>query len=147
MIEKCYVMIKPGFAKIEIINDVITSLAKINMHICDQALIKYDSETAGLHYIEKRAKSYFQELIDYLVSDYSYGMIFEGENSVTECRFCVEELRHSLKEKYNLETDVMRNIIHCSSKTKVGNTYLELDTQRELELFYYLKDKAYKESL
>ncbi|UKI50203.1 MAG: hypothetical protein L6U99_01715 [Clostridium sp.] len=62
-------------------------------------------------------------------------MILEGRDAVTVCRNTVEELRTTLKEKYNLNTDVMRNILHCSSRTKVGNQMLELDTQRELALF------------
>ena len=68
-------------------------------------------------------------------------MIYEGNNALTICRSTVEELRNSLKEEFNVETDIMRNILHCSSKTKVGDTMLELDTQREIALFNYLKKK------
>lgn len=141
MKEKCYVMIKPGFVSVEVIDDVIKAMKKNNIDIIDQALIRYDDECAKLHYIEKQAKPYFQELSDYLTSDKAYGMVFEGEDAVTKCRQTVENLRISLKEKYDLTTDVMRNILHCSSRTKVGKTQLELDTQRELALFEYLKDE------
>ena len=68
-------------------------------------------------------------------------MIYEGNDALTICRNTVEELRHTLPKEFNLKTDVMRNILHCSSKTKVGDTMLELDTQREIALFYYLKKK------
>lgn len=81
------------------------------------------------------------ELVDYLTSDKAFGMIYEGKDALTVCRSTVEEMRHSLQEEFNVETDVMRNILHCSSKTKVGDTMLELDTQREIALFNYLKKK------
>ena len=68
-------------------------------------------------------------------------MIYEGNNALTICRTTVEELRHSLIKEFDVKTDVMRNILHCSSKRKVGDQMLELDTQREIALFYYLKKK------
>ena len=68
-------------------------------------------------------------------------MIYTGENALSICRSEVEKLRHTLKDEFNVETDVMRNILHCSSKTRVGDTMLELDTQREIALFNYLKKK------
>ena len=141
MSELCYVMIKPGFVRDEIIERVIDAMDDEEINVVAKARITYDLETARLHYIEKEIKPYFKELTDYLTSGESYGIIFEGENSVTRCREIVERLRSSLKEEFNLTTDVMRNILHCSSRTKVGNTMLELDTQREIALFYYLKRK------
>ena len=141
MIEKCYVMVKPGFTKNEIIYDTINAIKEKGIKLVDFSFIKYDDECARIHYIEKSGKPYVQELIDYISSDKSYGMVFEGENALQVCRETVEELRHTLKDKYHLKTDVMRNILHCSSKTKVGNTMLALDTQRELALYHYLKEK------
>lgn len=142
MEELCYVMVKPGFVKKEIIDSVKETMLKNDIKLVDEATIRYDFECARLHYIEKQAKPYCKELTDYLTEDVSYGMVFEGNDCVTRCREIVEVLRNELKEKYNLKTDVMRNILHCSSKTKVGNTTLELDTQRELALFYYLKENG-----
>lgn len=142
MKELCYVMVKPGFTKKEVIDDTICAMEKENIHLIDSSFIKYDKECARLHYIEKEVKPYFHELVDYLTEGQSFGMVFEGENAVERCRNIVEELRQTLKEKYHLKTDVMRNILHCSSKTKVGSSYLELDTQRELALFEYLKKLA-----
>jgi nucleoside diphosphate kinase len=105
----------------------------------DFAYIQYDLECAKIHYTEKSGKPYYMELVNYLSSDKAFGMIYEGKNALTICRSTVEELRHSLKDEFHLETTIMKNILHCSSKTKVGNTMLELDTQREIALFHYLK--------
>lgn len=141
MIERCYVMVKPGFTDSNLIRRTIDILESKGVKMTDFAYINYDIECAKLHYTEKSGKSYYMELVDYLSSAKSFGMIYEGSDALTICRNTVEELRNSLKEEFNIKTDVMRNILHCSSKTKVGDTMLELDTQREIALFYYLKKK------
>lgn len=134
-------MVKPGFTDSKLINRAIDVLEGNGVKMIDFAYIHYDTETAKLHYTEKSGKPYYMELVEYLSSGKAFGMIFEGNNALTICRSTVEELRHSLKDEFNVPTDVMRNILHCSSKTKVGDTMLELDTQREIALFYYLKKK------
>ena len=141
MVERCYVMVKPGFTDSKLIRRAIDILEAKGVKMVDFAYIYYDEECAKLHYTEKSGKPYYMDLVRYLISDKSFGMIYEGNNALQICRSTVEELRHSLKEEFNVETDVMRNILHCSSKTKVGDTMLELDTQREIALFYYLKKK------
>ncbi len=141
MVERCYVMVKPGFTDSKLIRRAIEVLESKGVKMRDFAYITYDTECAMLHYTEKSGKSYYMELVEYLSSDRAFGMIYEGADALTICRRTVEELRESLKEEFNVETDVMRNILHCSSKTKVGQTMLELDTQREIALFNYLKMK------
>ena len=134
-------MVKPGFTDSKMIKRVIEVLESKGVKMVDFAYINYDEEVARLHYTEKSGKPYFQELVDYLTSDKAFGMIYEGENALVICRNTVEELRKTLPKEFNLKTDVMRNILHCSSKTKVGDEMLTLDTQREIALFDYLKKK------
>lgn len=141
MVERCYVMVKPGFTDSKLIKRVIEVLESKGVKMVDFAYIYYDDECAKLHYTEKSGKPYYMELVNYITSGKSFGMIYEGNDALTICRNTVEELRHTLPKEFNLNTDVMRNILHCSSKTKVGDTMLELDTQREIALFYYLKKK------
>ena len=141
MVERCYVMVKPGFTDSKLIRRAIDVLESKGVKMVDFAYIQYDEECAKLHYTEKSGKPYYMELVNYISSGRAFGMIYEGNNALTICRSTVEELRNSLKEEFNVETDIMRNILHCSSKTKVGDTMLELDTQREIALFNYLKKK------
>ena len=141
MVERCYVMVKPGFTDSNLIRRAIEVLESKGVKMVDFAYITYDEECARLHYTEKSGKPYYMELVDYISSGRSFGMIYEGNNALVICRETVEELRHSLASEFNVQTDVMRNILHCSSKTKVGETMLELDTQREIALFNYLKKK------
>lgn len=141
MVERCYVMVKPGFTDSKLIRRAIDILESKGVKMVDFAYIQYDEECAKLHYTEKSGKPYYMELVNYIISDKSFGMIYEGNDALTICRNTVEELRKTLPKEFNVKTDIMRNILHCSSKTKVGDTMLELDTQREIALFYYLKKK------
>lgn len=141
MVERCYVMVKPGFTDSKLIRRTIEILESKGVKMRDFAYINYDTECAMLHYTEKSGKPYYMELVNYLSSAKSFGMIYEGADALTICRTTVEELRHKLALEFNVDTDVMRNILHCSSKTRVGETMLELDTQREIALFNYLKMK------
>lgn len=141
MVERCYVMVKPGFTDSALIRRAIELIEEKGVKMVDFAYITYDEECAKLHYTEKSGKSYYMELVEYLSSGRAFGMIYEGNNALTICRATVEDLRELLKDEFKVQTDVMRNILHCSSKTKVGETMLELDTQREIALFYYLKKK------
>lgn len=141
MVERCYVMVKPGFTDSNLIKRVIEVLESKGVKMVDFAYIYYDEECAKLHYTEKSGKPYYMELVNYITSGKSFGMIYEGNDALTICRNTVEELRHTLPKEFNLKTDIMRNILHCSSKTRVGDTMLELDTQREIALFNYLKKK------
>lgn len=141
MVERCYVMVKPGFTDSNLIRKVIEVLESKGVKMADFAYIYYDEECAKLHYTEKSGKPYYMDLVNYISSGKAFGMIFEGENSLVICRDTVEELRKTLPKEFGVKTDIMKNILHCSSKTKVGDTMLELDTQREIALFYYLKKK------
>ena len=51
MIERCYVMVKPGFVNRKIINDTKMALEANGVTLEESALIRYDEETARLHYI------------------------------------------------------------------------------------------------
>ena len=64
MIERCYVMVKPGFTREDVIKETIKVLEQNKVMLEEAAYIKYDEETARLHYIEKSGKSYIKELTD-----------------------------------------------------------------------------------
>lgn len=53
MIEQCYVMVKPGFTKPEVIQKTINTIISKDFKLVDSSYIYYDEECAILHYIEK----------------------------------------------------------------------------------------------
>lgn len=136
MQEYCYVMIKPGFANnIELINDVKNELTKLNLKIIKSQKIRYDIKSAKQHYIAKANETYYDELTNYITSDFSYGIVVKGENAITLSRQKIEELRISLKQKYNLDTNLTKNILHCTSKKMIDNFMVDIDSKREIKLF------------
>lgn len=136
MLEYCYVMVKPGYANnLELVDFVKEELKSLGLEIIKGSMVLYDTESAKLHYIAKAKEDYYQELTDYITSDYSYGMILKGEDAIANARAKVQELRISLKSKFNLETDLTKNILHCTSKMKIGDKLVDIDSNREIQIF------------
>lgn len=136
MEEYCYVMVKPGFANnSKLVEDVINELTNIGLELVICQRVKYDSQSAEQHYIAKAQKPFYNELVSYISSDYSLGIVLKGENAIALARQKVEELRNSLKDKYNLKTDLTKNILHCTAKTNVKGQLVDIDSRREIELF------------
>lgn len=156
MKEYCFLMIKPEFANNnQIIEDVKSSLSGLNVEIKFSGFTIFNKEEAKEHYIRKKEKSFFDDLVDYISSDKVYGMIIEGDNAICQCRELTEKLRHSLKLKYfkslNDESkDLMRNIIHCTDKDKVvvngQEVKIDYDSAREITNFMlsYMRNNRQK---
>ena len=49
MIEQCYVMVKPGFTKPEVIQKTINTIISKDFKLVDSSYIYYDEECARLH--------------------------------------------------------------------------------------------------
>lgn len=140
--EYCYVMVKPGFANnLALIDDVKNELLNLNLKIVSSGKVLYDESSAKQHYIAKAKESFYKELTDYITSDYAFGIVVKGKNAITVARQKVEELRESLKTKFNLETSLTKNILHCTSKKKIGDSLIDLDSRREINLFKELLSK------
>lgn len=135
MIEQCYVMIKPGFAQPDIIKNVKDELTKSNLKIIDSNYKKYTPVEAAVHYRDKISKPYFDELIDYLSSDVTYGIVITGENAIKIAREKVESLRESLPKLFNLKTDKMRNVLHCTNYKIIDDRLVDLDSTTEIAVF------------
>lgn len=85
--QKTYVMVKPHFANYEIvINEVKKRLLELDLKIVEESFIKYNRAEAQKHYAEHLGKPFYPTLEDYITSEKAYGMIVEGENSLTKVR-------------------------------------------------------------
>lgn len=135
-IESCYIMLKPGFAdNYQIVKKVRTEIEKLNLCIRHQGYKKYTADEAKYHYIEKKEKPFYNELVLYLTSNEVYGFVVTGQDAIDKCRGLAERLRRELPKQFDLKTDVMKNVIHCTSKTTVDGQRLDLDSDREIKLF------------
>lgn len=133
--QECLIVIKPAFLNKQLIDEVILEITGLGFTISNAKYTKYTLDQAKNHYKRLSSKPFFNELIEYLSSDIVFGFVAKGNNAISVCRNKIEDLRVSLKEKYNLNTDVMRNILHCTSLDKSNGNLKDMDSKREIETF------------
>lgn len=135
MTENCLVLLKPTFAKEDLIKFVRKEILNLHFKIVKEGFAKYDDEASRIHYIDKASCPYYMELVNYLSSDNVYGYVVEGEEAIDSCREKVEELRKEMIPVFNLKTTIMKNILHCTSKKEINEHRVDFDSRREIELF------------
>ena len=142
MKETSYVMVKPGFANYgAVIREVIKRLRSAEMEIVESALIRYGKEEAKKHYSALVKKPFYQELEDYITSDYVYGMVVKGESAIETIRTIVGAtknpepgtIRHDIPEAMGLELRIMENVVHASDSVE--------SAKNEVEIFRSLVDQ------
>lgn len=128
MNEQTFVLVKPTFVRSDLIDDLEKTIEQeLGLKIVGKGMTKYNVDDAKRHYDNKKDCPYFDELVSYLTSDKVYGLVIYGENAINKIRDKVMTLRKTYQKKFNLKTDVMRNILHASSN--------RTDATKEIEIF------------
>lgn len=132
MIERCFVMLKPGAINRRIVGEIITRLERKGLNLSAAKLMKIGPELAKQHYAEHAKKSFFAELIAYVTSAPVLAMVWEGDNCVALMRKMIgatnpaEALPGTIRGDFCIHTGL--NIIHASDSAKNG--------ERECSLFF-----------
>lgn len=136
MTENCFLMLKPGFAEDKrLVLDLTRQVKNLGLNVVMSSYKTYTKDEAKIHYLEKKDKSFYDELVDYLSSSKVFGLVVEGEDAISRSRELTEKLRVEFKEKYDLKTDVMRNIIHCTQKVNLNGNLVDIDSSKEINVF------------
>lgn len=159
--EKSFLMLKPGFVNERIYYSVLNEIRKFkDLTVYDAKVVKYSEPSALKHYENKKTTPYYKELTDYLSSGVALGIIVIGTNAVYRVNGLKHKLRDELPKKYNLDTDVMRNVIHASdsvdsamreielftSLTSLSETYVLLNSKEEqITPLFLTKEEALNE--
>lgn len=136
MIERTFVMMKPGVLQRRIAGEVLSRFEKKGLKLIALKLIRIDKEQAKKHYAEHADKPFFQELIDYIISGPVVAMAFEGDNAVSLVRnLCgatkaLDAPAGTIRGDYALHTN--NNVVHASDSVE--------SAERELSLFFLPKD-------
>ena len=117
-----YIMVKPEFAeKPEVIELVKKEAEQAGMTILREKFVKYTKELAQKHYAEhfrgsyENAKPFYQGLEDYITSGKAYGMVMEGEESITTMRSVIKRLRTVVPPvSKDPEVNMTKNVLHGS---------------------------------
>lgn len=141
MLEQSVVLIKPGFTKFPNIETMITNkiLSLEGVKLVSRTSGKMTKGQAKMFYIDKKNKSYYDELTDYMSSSEIIAYVFESKDAISKVRKAVEELRISLKDYFDIPNDVMKNILHATNTKLVNNELSNVDMLRETKIINEIK--------
>ncbi|SHE74802.1 nucleoside diphosphate kinase [Caldanaerobius fijiensis DSM 17918] len=131
-VERTFAMIKPDGVRRGLVGEIIKRYEQKGLRIVAAKLIKADRNTVEEHYSDLRSRSFFNELVEYILSGPIMVMILEGENAIKLVRMIngatrVEEaLPGTIRGDY--ATSTAQNIVHGSDNYE--------NAQREINLWF-----------
>jgi nucleoside-diphosphate kinase len=131
-IEKTFSMLKPGVVQRRLAGEIIARIERKGLKITALKMMTISRELAETHYAEHREKSFFGELVSFIVSGPVVAMVIEGEDAIARVRaLCgatkVEAaLPGTIRGDYAMHTGL--NIIHASDSSE--------SAAREIGLFF-----------
>ena len=86
MMERTFVMMKPGVVQRRIVGEVLSRFEKKGLKLIALKLMRISPELAKNHYAEHADKPFFGELVQYITSAPVVAMAFEGDDAVALVR-------------------------------------------------------------
>ncbi|RHZ37143.1 nucleoside-diphosphate kinase [endosymbiont GvMRE of Glomus versiforme] len=84
--EKTFIMIKPDGIKRKLVGEIIQRLEKKGFQMLALKMLQANRKILVEHYTELKAKFFFEELIDFMLSGPVIAMIWQGENIINTAR-------------------------------------------------------------
>ena len=132
MIEHTFVMIKPDGIHREVVGEIISRFERRGIKICAMKMMKIQKELAERHYTEHKGKSFYEGLIDYVISGPVICMVLEGDNVISVVRSMMGMTNPQDAAPGTIRGDLAmqtgRNIVHGSDSSE--------SAKRETELFF-----------
>ena len=140
MKEQTLVLIKPDGLKKSLTGNVLTRLSETKLDIVAAKIVKVSRKLAEEHYYHMRDKSFFEELIKYIMGEYHkrkvMAMVYWGDEAISKVReICgstnpEEADAVSIRGAYGRITTkgVYENVIHASRNKE--------DAEREIKLWF-----------
>ncbi|ARM75842.1 nucleoside-diphosphate kinase [Acidianus manzaensis] len=134
-----FVMIKPDGVKRRLIGEIISRLEKRGLNIVAMKMLRMDRETAEKLYEEHKGKSFFEDLISYILSGPVVCMVIEGDEAVSVMRKMIgatdpkEAQPGTIRGDYALSKS--ENVIHASDSPEKAKREMSIFfTEKELNL-------------
>ncbi|HKL85961.1 MAG TPA: nucleoside-diphosphate kinase [Treponemataceae bacterium] len=135
-IQRTFAMLKPGVLQRRIVGEVIARFERKGLNIVGLKMLTIPPLLAATHYAEHKGKSFYDNLIQYVISGPVVAMVIEGDEAVQLVRrLCgptavCESLPGTIRGDYSMHTNL--NIIHSSDSPE--------SAERELKLFFKPKE-------
>lgn len=134
--ERTFAMLKPGVLQRRIVGDVISRIEQKGLQIIGLKIMNIPPLLATTHYAEHKGKSFYDDLISYIISGPVIAIALEGDEAVKIMRrLCgptsvCESNPGTIRGDFCLHTNL--NIIHSSDSKE--------NAIRELALFFQEKE-------
>jgi nucleoside-diphosphate kinase len=131
-IQRTFAMLKPGVLQRRIVGDILSRFEQKGLSIVGLKVMNIPPLVATTHYAEHKGKSFYDELISYIISGPVVAMAIEGDEAIHLVRrLCgptavTESLPGTIRGDYCMHTG--NNIIHSSDSPD--------SAARELKLFF-----------
>lgn len=129
---RTFVMVKPDAVARGLIGRIVARFEEKGFKLADVKMMTVSRELAETHYGHLKAKPFFEELVDFIMSGPVFAMILEGTNAVANARSVigatnpVEAVPGSIRGDFGM--DVASNIVHGSDSDD--------NAEREIRLFF-----------
>ena len=140
MIEQTLILIKPDGLKKSLTGNILTRLSETKLDIIASKIIKVSRPLAEEHYKALKDKSFYEELIKYIMGEYHkkkvMALVYWGEEAIGKVREICGETNPeeadsvSIRGAYGRITTagVYENVIHASANAE--------DAEREIKLWF-----------
>src|SRR3989338_756616 len=140
MNQSTLVLIKPDVLKKSLTGNVLTRLSETKLDIVGAKIVRVSRELAEKHYIQLKAKPFFEELLKYIMGEYHkkkvMALVYYGEDAIEKVRnICgatnpEEADPVSIRGAYGRITTkgVYENVIHASTNPE--------EAEREIKLWF-----------
>ncbi|BAC24716.1 ndk [Wigglesworthia glossinidia endosymbiont of Glossina brevipalpis] len=137
-IEQTLSIIKPNIISNNFIGNIINRLEQAKLYIIASKMIKLSWKEAVSFYIEHKNKSFFSDLINFMISHPIIVQILEGENAIKRNREIMGNTNPKIALAGTLRSDFSNDII----KNGVHGSDSEESADREIK-FFFKKDRIF----
>ncbi len=120
VMEKTFTMIKPNAVADSNIGGIINMIEENGFLITDIKMLKLTETQARAFYKEHEGKSWFENLITFMISDSIVAMVLEKENAIKDYRKLIGSTENSekgtIREKFGENST--KNAVHGSDSLK-----------------------------
>ena len=139
--EQVLVLVKPDGLSKSLTGNILTRLSETKLEIAAAKVLRVNRELAEAHYSALREKSFFEDIINYLMGEYHarkkvMAMVYVGSQAITKVRELAgathpeEADSVSIRGQYGRITTkgIYENVVHASANSE--------EAEREIKLWF-----------
>lgn len=130
--QRTFLMVKPDGVQRGLIGEIVARFERKGFQLVGAKLIQVTREQAEFHYEEHKAKPFFGELVDFVVSGPVFAMVWQGDDVISLSRTLMgktnvaDALPGTIRGDFAAHTP--RNLIHGSdspesAEREIGNFF------------------------